>query len=126
MTTKKEEGKTHTMKNTDYQEYISSPGWQIRKETYFNRHPRVCKICKTKDNIQLHHQTYERVGCERDADLVPLCEFHHELVHAYYSVGGKALGVCTQEVIAFLTQQFVQRPKRVANRMRMALAVVNG
>lgn len=109
------------MRDREYQDYLASEGWRVRKANYFSKHPRVCRICKGKDRIHLHHQTYERVGCERDGDLVALCEFHHDLVHAYYSIGGKALGVCTQEVIAYLTQQYVQRPKRVANRLRIAL-----
>lgn len=109
------------MRQEDYQDYLASEGWRIRRATYFGKHPEACRICKTREKIHLHHQTYERVGCERDADLVALCEFHHDLVHAYYQVGGKTLAVCTQEVIAFLTQQYVQRPKRVASRMRIAL-----
>lgn len=67
----------------DYDEYICSREWSRRKEEYFRKKPRECKICGSGKNIQLHHVNYERLGYEDDSDLVPLCHDCHFLLHQY-------------------------------------------
>lgn len=41
----------------------------------------TCKVCGAKDEVTLHHLTYERLGNERDDDLIPLCWTHHGSFH---------------------------------------------
>lgn len=66
--------------------FMDSDEWKLRREQYFSRHKRQCRICDTTKNIQLHHLTYERVAREKDDDLVPLCYFHHQAYHNLYGV----------------------------------------
>lgn len=40
-----------------------------------------CQLCNSPDRLEVHHRTYERVGCELDADLVVLCDPCHERHH---------------------------------------------
>lgn len=108
-----------------YDAYIESPQWCLRRQTYFDIHPKECRGCRAKDKIHLHHHTYDRMGKELDTDLVPLCIQCHELVHCYYSLGGKTLSVCTFEVLAHLNGAPTMRPKRVAKRIDIARQMMN-
>lgn len=112
------------MRKHEYEAYITSPIWSRRRTAFFSKHPKVCSACGSKEQIHLHHHTYDRIGGqELDADLVPLCQECHNLVHRYYSIGGKTLSVCTFEVIAWMTGQPVIRPNRVKKRMELAKAI---
>lgn len=81
--------------------YLRSPWWISFRAGWWSRHPNaVCLRCKKPRNffavkmtfkgpvyvlkghtIDLHHLTYERIGCERDTDVIPLCRSCHKLVH---------------------------------------------
>lgn len=112
------------MRKREYDVYITSPTWSRRKSAFFSKHPKVCSACGSKEQIHLHHHTYDRVGGqELDDDLVPLCQSCHNLVHRYYSIGGKTLSVCTFEVIAYMNGQPAIRPNRVKKRMELAQAI---
>lgn len=108
-----------------YDAYIESPQWSLRRQAYFEVHPKQCRGCKSQDKIHLHHNTYDRMGAELDTDLVPLCIQCHELVHCYHSLGGKTLSVCTFEVLAHLNGTPTMRPKRVAKRIQIAWQMMN-
>jgi hypothetical protein len=69
---------------SEYRTYIAGPRWRTRKKAYYRGHQRRCAACGTTRSIHLHHRTYDRLGCERDADLVPLCERDHDLAHAWH------------------------------------------
>jgi len=57
-----------------YTDYIKSPEWRARRKQLFWKRGRSCERCKTSPRVlQVHHLTYERLGNERDNDLVILC-----------------------------------------------------
>ena len=65
-----------------YKAYIASEAWSNRRERYWETHPRACLICDEREGkIDLHHNTYIRVGREEDGDLCWLCDECHEWVH---------------------------------------------
>lgn len=66
---------------TRYKTYITSNWWVIRKNQFYQKYGRSCKICSSSNYIQLHHKYYADYGNEKDSDLVPLCGFHHGQVH---------------------------------------------
>jgi hypothetical protein len=37
--------------------------------------------CHMTTDLQVHHLTYDRYGCERIEDLVVLCGTHHMMIH---------------------------------------------
>ena len=41
--------------------------------------------------VELHHHTYDRLGCELLTDLVPLCRQHHAAVHRHKKKHGGSL-----------------------------------
>lgn len=62
-----------------YDGYLRSPHWKELKARLRATHSR-CAVCGATP-VQFHHNTYERLGCERPSDLNPLCDKHHDAVH---------------------------------------------
>lgn len=94
----------------DYNRYIKSEKWAKRKADYYSTHRRACAVadCSTSAILHLHHITYDRLGHEHDDDLIPLCEFHHALVHNIEKSQGVKLRTATEMV----TETATTRPKR--------------
>lgn len=65
-----------------YADYLASDLWLHFKSTYKrSNRPQRCMVCQS-NQIELHHNDYSRLGCEKLTDVVPLCREHHEAVHA--------------------------------------------
>jgi len=63
------------------EEYYASDMWAEIKRNWYARHPEAACIISGLGDLQLHHITYERLGCEKDEDLVPLNKYWHKVVH---------------------------------------------
>lgn len=83
----------------EYATYMRSSHWARRKAAYFQTHDRSCVVCGIEDRIHLHHLTYERLGCELDDDLRPLCEKHHAAAHEHHRLFGGTLQEATLRFI---------------------------
>jgi hypothetical protein len=70
----------------EYAFYTVSDCWRIRRDQYVRRHP-LCEICRhvplPNEKIQVHHLTYERLGREKDDDLLATCEQCHRALHGF-------------------------------------------
>lgn len=64
-----------------YKEYIQSDGWKVRRLRALALAENRCQVCNSPNAPQVHHRTYERLGHERDADLIVLCRDCHKLFH---------------------------------------------
>lgn len=72
-----------------YQEFLLSSLWIQRRRSWWSKYPHsVCAVCDVKGKLLLHHKTYERLGCERDEDLCPLCPRCHGQVHTHAVITG--------------------------------------
>lgn len=82
-------------------DYINSPEWRAKKREFWNSdRPRICYVCGTSNNLELHHLTYERFGQERLEDLVPLCRAHHqEVTNLWEAEKAKGMGHIRREKI---------------------------
>ena len=70
----------------NYREYLKSGIWKEKKKELFDYYRSLgktpkCSHCGVKRNLQVHHKTYERVGCEDLKDLEVLCGFCHQKTH---------------------------------------------
>lgn len=65
----------------DYHVYMGSKRWRKRRRRYYATNPNRCFMCGSKEEVTLHHLNYERLGIEKDSDLMPLCWEHHEELH---------------------------------------------
>jgi len=68
-----------------YTEYIKSREWLIKRtevmaNPYYGR-PNTCFLCRRKKNLIVHHLTYDRLGNEREDDLMILCSTCHNKTH---------------------------------------------
>lgn len=64
-----------------YSEYIRSDGWKIRRLRALALAENHCQVCAAVARLDVHHNSYERLGHERDADLIVLCRHCHNLFH---------------------------------------------
>ena len=63
----------------NYNDYMQSPEWKKKKESI----KRVCYICGSEKNINVHHRSYSRLGHETERDLIALCQECHSDVHGF-------------------------------------------
>jgi hypothetical protein len=72
-----------------YQAYLRSDLWASNKRSLnLAQH---CWICKISSHLQVHHCSYENVGCEQPGDLIVLCQPHHHGLHRFVVGQGIAL-----------------------------------
>lgn len=65
-----------------YQDYLQSEHWKLLKQRYkASRLHQFCISCGTYENLDMHHKTYKRIGCEYLGDLTPLCRNCHTNTH---------------------------------------------
>jgi len=65
----------------DYLEYLNSWEWKIKRESAIRRAKGKCRLCSRKNELNVHHLTYERFGHERDEDLLVVCTRCHNDIH---------------------------------------------
>jgi hypothetical protein len=69
----------------DYVTYIGSAAWRrnpARLKALSDAGGR-CRLCPAHAPLEVHHSTYERLGCEQDGDLIALCGDCHRGVTSF-------------------------------------------
>lgn len=69
------------LKTMPYQEYLKTDHWQEIRKTMLKRASYKCSVCGMSKPLHVHHNTYDRRGCEKTSDLVVLCHDCHEVYH---------------------------------------------
>ena len=92
--------------------YMNSQKWRGKRRGYFKRHEKKCAACKSERDITLHHMTYENLGQETDADLVPLCQECHTLYHQRYAITSR--GSTVQFLAEYQTREAAVAPESSA------------
>lgn len=65
-----------------YKEYLKSDWWHWKRDQAGKRAGWECELCGSAyDWPEIHHTTYERIGCERPDDLIALCWECHKHLH---------------------------------------------
>jgi hypothetical protein len=64
-----------------YRECLRSPEWQARRKHELQRAGNKCQLCSGRHRLEVHHNTYERVGAEWSTDLIVLCRACHGWHH---------------------------------------------
>lgn len=65
-----------------YQEYLDSDQWKATRDMAIMRAGRVCQFCRSDKKLNVHHNTYDRLGEELPTDLLVLCQECHTTLHA--------------------------------------------
>jgi hypothetical protein len=66
----------------DYQRYLASREWALKKEAVRKRSRNSCERCGRVPMQATHHLTYERIGNELLEDLQGVCNPCHEFLSA--------------------------------------------
>lgn len=75
----------------EYAAYLRSDHWKhVCDEWREVGNLQRCFVCN-KAQYELHHCTYEHLGCESLSDLIPLCREHHTWTHRLVKQEGKPL-----------------------------------
>ncbi len=61
-----------------YERHIRSSQWKNMRKDILRMRDR-CECCGTKNFLEVHHKTYERLGRELTSDLEVLCKTCHEI-----------------------------------------------
>ena len=65
-----------------YQDYLASPEWQRCRVWKLCEAGNRCQVCNAgQADLDVHHRTYERRGCEHPEDLLVLCWTCHKIFH---------------------------------------------
>ena len=69
------------MTKEEYQEYLQSSHWHFVRHDALLRGKEKCALCSDGDGLEVHHNSYERLGSESHSDLVVLCAKCHTAYH---------------------------------------------
>lgn len=61
----------------------NAPRWLRRQVLFKHRHECAFPGCEMRRHLHLHHMTPWPLGPTDLDNLIPLCPFHHKLVHEY-------------------------------------------
>jgi len=64
-----------------YLDYLKTQEWCARRAVKLKIAEYRCQLCNESEGLQVHHRTYERLGCEKMGDLLVLCKACHQLFH---------------------------------------------
>lgn len=62
-----------------YYEYLLSSKWQEKRTQALELAEHRCQVCNSPDKLEVHHRSYDRLGCELPTDLTVLCQGCHAL-----------------------------------------------
>lgn len=94
-----------------YRRYMNSPAWKARRASRLALAGHRCEFvtthykpglaeevrCPRTTYLECHHNTYARLGCERDKDLDVFCWFHHQIEHLLW----KKCTLCGQPCLGY-------------------------
>lgn len=68
------------MPTFDYQAYLASREWALKREEVRKRSRGMCERCWRYPQQAVHHLTYARVGHELLEDLLAVCNLCHDFL----------------------------------------------
>jgi hypothetical protein len=75
---------TRTFTKREYLAYLRSPSWRAKRAEALKAAGYRCSVCLRflpgGRHLQVHHRTYDRIGAERDGDLMVMCSWCHRRV----------------------------------------------
>jgi len=69
------------LKTMPYKEYLQTDHWKAMRNRQLKLANYKCQLCSNKENLNVHHNTYENRGEEKDEDLITLCKNCHGKFH---------------------------------------------
>lgn len=69
------------LRRLPYEAYLRTPHWRQVRAAALERFENQCALCCSGRELEVHHRTYENLGCERPADVTVLCATCHARFH---------------------------------------------
>lgn len=69
--------------NAAYNAYMVSPEWAARREEALRLADHRCRVCNSRNGLEVHHRSYANFGNEPQTDLTVLCGYCHDIFHEY-------------------------------------------
>ena len=80
----------------DYKKYMKTKAWAKLRNAFLDKHGNRCEICTSTAKNQAHHNSYRRLGNEKEVDLVSICwDCHHEFHKKVKSKSLRRMGECS-------------------------------
>lgn len=76
-----QEARNNQLNKMSLTEYLKTREWRVKRNRALIRAGNRCQICASTYRLDVHHRTYERLGCELLSDLVVLCRKCHQHYH---------------------------------------------
>lgn len=64
-----------------YKQYLQTPEWKLKRQQKLEQANYRCQKCERTASLEVHHLNYSRIPFEWDADLIVLCDKHHDQAH---------------------------------------------
>ena len=68
-------------KRESYKDYLQTKLWKTIRSRALKNADFSCQICKSTNRLQVHHNTYERLGSELNSDMIVVCDNCHRMIH---------------------------------------------
>jgi 5-methylcytosine-specific restriction endonuclease McrA len=108
---------------SQYRTYLASGAWKRRRLEELRKADHTCWACRAAKDaryLHVHHKTYAFLGCERQGDLVVLCEDCHNLAHKLVDGGGAPLARAHTVVRQSQTRAATPKPKPKTKTVKTA------
>lgn len=69
------------LRRLPYADYLQTAHWQRVRGLALEQAGHACDLCGRDRDLEVHHRTYERLGFERQSDLIVLCRDCHQDHH---------------------------------------------
>ena len=69
------------MSAKEKREYLKSSKWKTLRDLMYILHDSKCECCGNSESLEVHHNTYERLGSEDLSDLNLVCRGCHQDIH---------------------------------------------
>lgn len=66
-----------------YREYLKTEHWNHFRKKCLEQF-QECQLCNQKEDLKVHHKTYENKGRETFRDIIVLCSYCHEKTHCIF------------------------------------------
>jgi hypothetical protein len=107
---------------SSYSEYLKSDTWKTNKKRLLSSkrfREKKC-FCGSTKSVCIHHITYKNIGNEKVQDVIPVCKFHHEMIHNYEKEKDCSIRKATHTVRnAILRQKGLYISKKSKRRIRV-------
>lgn len=72
---------TSQYREMPYPDYLNTQHWHVVRSKAKVRAGWKCQLCSATGQLDVHHNTYDNIGCEQDSDVIVLCRTCHSQFH---------------------------------------------